>query len=146
MDYGQDSLYFLHADSGIIRSGSTFIRIVFLLDRVGEEHGYSFSKLTMYSSLAVELQACLIILNWDGSGDTVGNAWYDPANFKVAEGASGNPESEHNDDLFNVWAQDKAFPFLYSRKEIEKARFFLFESSKCIAVFWNIKGFGIKYI
>ena len=38
-----------------------------------------------------------------------------------APGQSGDPRSPHYDDLFPEWAEDKAFPLLYSREKIEAA-------------------------
>jgi penicillin amidase len=35
-------------------------------------------------------------------------------------GQSGDPDRSHYDDLFPVWAEDQAFPLLYSRDRIEK--------------------------
>jgi penicillin amidase len=36
-------------------------------------------------------------------------------------GQSGDPSSPHYKDLFPMWAQDEAFPLLYSRNKIEQA-------------------------
>ncbi|MGH3217956.1 MAG: penicillin acylase family protein [Streptosporangiaceae bacterium] len=76
-----------------------------------------------------------------GSGDTVSAAAYSGdfvqlvgATFRVvmdvgewdnsvamnSPGQSGNPESPHYADLFGQWAEDGAFPLVYSRREIEK--------------------------
>ncbi len=77
-----------------------------------------------------------------GSGDTVGNTSYG-AGFRQTSGASfrmvidvgnwdasiavnspgqsGDPRSDHWDDLFSIWAADEAFPLLYSRAAVEAA-------------------------
>lgn len=77
-----------------------------------------------------------------GSGDTVGATSYNLSNFRQTSGAtyrmvldvgnwdnsiavnspgqSGDPNSEHYDDLFKIWAENDAFPLLYSRKSVEK--------------------------
>ncbi|MCB0689910.1 MAG: penicillin acylase family protein, partial [Saprospiraceae bacterium] len=34
-------------------------------------------------------------------------------------GQSGNPENEHYDDLFELWASDQYFPLFYSKAKIE---------------------------
>lgn len=76
-----------------------------------------------------------------GSGNTVGNTNAD-ANFQQTSGASfrivvdvgdwdssmamntpgqsGDPRSDHYDDLLASWAADEAFPLLYSRTEVER--------------------------
>jgi penicillin G amidase len=76
-----------------------------------------------------------------GSGNTVGNTNAD-ANFRQTSGASfrividvgdwdssvamnapgqsGDPRSDHYDDLFASWAADESFPLLYSRAEVER--------------------------
>jgi penicillin G amidase len=78
-----------------------------------------------------------------GSGDTVGNTAYRLGDFRQtggsswrlvvdvgrwddslamnAPGQSGDPGSPHYDDLFPQWAEDRAFPLLYSREKIEEA-------------------------
>jgi penicillin amidase len=78
-----------------------------------------------------------------GSGDTVGNTAYRVEDFRQtggsswrvvvdvgnwddslamnAPGQSGDPRSPHYADLFQEWAQDSAFPLLYSREKIEAA-------------------------
>ncbi|WP_236825332.1 MULTISPECIES: penicillin acylase family protein [unclassified Blastococcus] len=77
-----------------------------------------------------------------GSGDTVGNIAYGPnfvqtagSTFRIAidvgewdsstamnaPGQSGNHDSPHYADLFEPWAQNTAFPLLYSRDRIEAA-------------------------
>jgi len=77
-----------------------------------------------------------------GSGDTVGNTAYGPnfvqsagSTFRVvvdvgnwdaslamnAPGQSGNMQSPHYTDLFELWAQGGAFPLLYTRESIEAA-------------------------
>lgn len=78
-----------------------------------------------------------------GSGDTVGNTAYRPADFRQTGGSSwrlvvdvggwdgslamnspgqsGDPSSPHYDDLFPAWASDGAFPLLYSREKVEEA-------------------------
>src|SRR5699024_10283524 len=35
-------------------------------------------------------------------------------------GQSGDPNSKHYDDLFEKWANDEAFPLLYSREKVEE--------------------------
>lgn len=76
-----------------------------------------------------------------GSGDTVSAAAYSAdfvqrtgATFRIvmdvgawdnsvamnSPGQSGNPESPHYADLFPKWAQDQAFPLVYSREAIER--------------------------
>ncbi|GAA0471297.1 penicillin acylase family protein [Streptomyces sp. NPDC046215] len=75
-----------------------------------------------------------------GSGDTVLSTGYDEhftqqegASFRIvvdvgawdrsramnAPGQSGNPDSPHWDDLYQDWAQDRAFPLHYSRAAVE---------------------------
>ncbi|HEV7931139.1 MAG TPA: penicillin acylase family protein [Actinomadura sp.] len=75
-----------------------------------------------------------------GSGDTVGQAPYDKgfrqttgATFRVvidvgewdssvamnSPGQSGRPGDPHYADLFAGWAEDRAFPLLYSRNKVE---------------------------
>ncbi|MHA6694875.1 penicillin acylase family protein [Homoserinimonas sp. A520] len=77
-----------------------------------------------------------------GSGDTVGNTAYGPnfvqsagSTFRIvidvgnwdaslamnAPGQSGNMQSPHYTDLFEVWARGEAFPLLYARESIEAA-------------------------
>ncbi len=77
-----------------------------------------------------------------GSGDTVGNTAYradfrqtggssfrivvdvgewDGSLFMNSPGQSGDPKSPHYSDLFEGWAEGKAFPLLYSREKIEEA-------------------------
>lgn len=77
-----------------------------------------------------------------GSGDTVGNTAYGPnfvqsagSTFRIvidvgnwdaslamnAPGQSGNMQSPHYTDLFELWAQGEAFPLLYARDSIEAA-------------------------
>ena len=77
-----------------------------------------------------------------GSGDTVGNTAYGPnfvqtagSTFRIvidvgewdsstamnAPGQSGNHDSPHYADLFEPWAQNAAFPLLYSRDRIDAA-------------------------
>lgn len=36
-------------------------------------------------------------------------------------GQSEDPMSNHYDNLFEMWANDEAFPLLYSRDKIEEA-------------------------
>ncbi|WP_181764787.1 penicillin acylase family protein [Streptomyces albidus (ex Kaewkla and Franco 2022)] len=76
-----------------------------------------------------------------GSGDTVGAAAYTSdfrqsggATFRLvvdvgdwdrsvamnSPGQSGNPSSPHHHDLFSRWADDEAFPLLYSRAAVEE--------------------------
>lgn len=77
-----------------------------------------------------------------GSGDTVGASGYNE-NFQQVSGAtfrlvidvgewdnsiamnspgqSEDPMSNHYDNLFEMWANDEAFPLLYSRDKIEEA-------------------------
>jgi penicillin amidase len=78
-----------------------------------------------------------------GSGDTVSAAAYSSdfvqltgATFRIvmdvgawdnsvamnSPGQSGNPGSPHYADLFPEWAQDRAFPLVYSRQAIERHR------------------------
>jgi penicillin amidase len=78
-----------------------------------------------------------------GSGDTVSAAAYSSdfvqltgATFRIvmdvgawdnsvamnSPGQSGNPESPHYADLFPEWAQDGAFPLVYSRDAVERHR------------------------
>ncbi len=47
--------------------------------------------------------------NWDNSLGT------------NSPGQSGNPDSPHYKDLFDLWAKGKYFPILYTRKKIESA-------------------------
>jgi len=47
--------------------------------------------------------------NWDNSLGT------------NSPGQSGNPDSPHYKDLFDMWAKGKYFPILYTRKKIESA-------------------------
>lgn len=77
-----------------------------------------------------------------GSGNTVGNTNADNsfrqtsgASFRIvidvgewdnsvamnSPGQSGDPRSNHYDDLFVSWAADEAFPLLYSRDKVEQA-------------------------
>lgn len=77
-----------------------------------------------------------------GSGDTVGNTAYGPnfvqaagSTFRIAidvgdwdaslamnaPGQSGNHDSPHYTDLFEPWADNSAFPLLYTRDSIEAA-------------------------
>ena len=78
-----------------------------------------------------------------GSGDTVGNTAHSPEDFRQTGGSSwrlvvdvgewddslamnspgqsGDPRSPHYDDLFSAWAEDRAFPLLYSREKVEEA-------------------------
>ena len=78
-----------------------------------------------------------------GSGDTVGNTSYQTQDFLQtggsswrivvdvgrwdnsfamnAPGQSGDPRSAHYADLVSMWADDKAFPLLYSRKRVEES-------------------------
>jgi penicillin amidase len=78
-----------------------------------------------------------------GSNDTVGNTSYRDSDFRQTAGSSwrmvldvgnwdnslamntpgqsGDPSSPHYKDLFPMWAQDEAFPLLYSRNKIEQA-------------------------
>lgn len=74
-----------------------------------------------------------------GSGETVGNTAYLPtfvqsagATFRIvvdvgrwdssvamnSPGQSGDPRSPHYDDLFAPWADDQAFPLLYTRSAV----------------------------
>jgi penicillin amidase len=75
-----------------------------------------------------------------GSGETVGNTSYRSSDFLQTSGASfrmvldvgnwdaslavntpgqsGNPDSPHYRDLFELWARDQAFPLLYSREAV----------------------------
>ena len=77
-----------------------------------------------------------------GGGDTVGNTGYRGRDFRQVSGASfrmvidvgewdnsvamnnpgqsGDPRSAHYKDLFESWAEDEAFPLLYSRARIEE--------------------------
>lgn len=77
-----------------------------------------------------------------GSGDTTNNTRYYNTKFEVNHGASyrqvidvgnwdaarmtnapgqsGDPRSPFYDNLLKGWAEDKSFPLLYSREEIEK--------------------------
>ncbi len=76
-----------------------------------------------------------------GSGDTVGNTGYDSDFFQVSgasfrmvidvgewdnslamnnPGQAGDFRNGHYDDLFERWANDQAFPLLYSRQRIEQ--------------------------
>jgi penicillin G amidase len=76
-----------------------------------------------------------------GGCDTVGNTGYGPGGYAQNVGAtvrvvidvggwdnsvainspgqSGNPASEHYDDLLAPWARDEAVPFVYSREAVE---------------------------
>jgi penicillin amidase len=78
-----------------------------------------------------------------GSADTVGNTSYRSSDFRQVSGASfrmvldvgewdrsvamnspgqsGDPRSPHYADLFEPWAQDRAFPLLYSRDAVLEA-------------------------
>ncbi|MFM1655716.1 penicillin acylase family protein [Brevibacillus sp. B_LB10_24] len=78
-----------------------------------------------------------------GSADTVGNTSYSSGDFRQISGASfrmvidvgnwdesvavnspgqsGDYRDPHYQDLFPLWAGDKAFPLLYSREKIEQA-------------------------
>ena len=78
-----------------------------------------------------------------GSGDTVGNTSYDSRTFRQVSGAtfrmvidvgawdnsiamnspgqSGDVRDPHYKDLYKLWAEDKAFPLLYTREKIEAA-------------------------
>jgi penicillin amidase len=78
-----------------------------------------------------------------GSGDTVGNTAYSSSNFSQISGASfrmvidvgnwdqslavnspgqsGDYRSPHYQDLFPLWANDQAFPLLYTREKVEEA-------------------------
>lgn len=77
-----------------------------------------------------------------GSGDTVGLVGHDEtfnavmgSSFRIAvdvgdwdsslvvnsPGQSGDPRSEHYDDLLTMWADGEAFPLLYSRAAVEAA-------------------------
>ncbi|MEP6701801.1 MAG: penicillin acylase family protein [Betaproteobacteria bacterium] len=47
-------------------------------------------------------------------------SWDNALAFNVP-GQSGDPNSAHYSDLFDLWAKDTAFPLLYSRAAIEKA-------------------------
>ena len=38
-----------------------------------------------------------------------------------APGQSGQPESQHYDDLLELWQRDAYFPLLYSREAVEEA-------------------------
>lgn len=46
---------------------------------------------------------------------------WDKSVFVNAPGQSGDPRSEHFDDLYQVWAEDRAVPLLYSEEAIERA-------------------------
>jgi penicillin amidase len=77
-----------------------------------------------------------------GSGDTVGNTFYaddfvqvagstwrviidvgswDDSLAMNAPGQSGDPQSAHYADLFELWRRDEAFPLLYTRERVEAA-------------------------
>lgn len=78
-----------------------------------------------------------------GGKDTVGNTDYDRGTLRQKTGASwrmvvdagewdaslamnspgqsGDPRSSHYRDLYSDWAEDKAFPLLYSRERVEAA-------------------------
>lgn len=89
----------------------------------------------------VRAQADVGPLPRGGSGDTVGATGYDRdflqvsgASFRMVidvgewdnslamnnPGQAGDLRSEHYDDLFERWANDQAFPLLYSRQRIEQ--------------------------
>ena len=107
------------------------------LHRIGLRHLWS-------NRLPDELRAAATLdtAPRSGSGDTVGNTSYNSefhqrsgASFRMVidvgnwdasvamnnPGQSGDPRSPHYKDLFEPWANDEAFPLLYSRSAILEA-------------------------
>ena len=110
--------------------------------RWGEVHHISLTHpLSLFADESARRKLDLPPLPRGGSGDTVGNTAYDLKTFRQTTGASwrmvvdvgewdeslamnspgqsGNSESVHYRDLYPLWADDSAFPLLYSRASVE---------------------------